>query len=153
MFSDDWSDNVRDITNFLSNYLPDSAEPYSTLPTHLERVPAKVSGNRTKSGFSHRTLVAIGHSFGGGSLYECPRSPSSRRDADSVISRALAAINYPMMFSSLVLVDPVVLPPPPPGKVESWTEAFGEFSSLMGFADGALTRKSTWRSKFVVPSY
>lgn len=63
------------------------------------------------------------------------------------------AINSAAVFSSLVLVDPVVLPPPPPGKVESWTEAFGEFSSLIGFADGALTRRSTWKSKFVVPRY
>ena len=68
----------------------------------------------------------------------------------SVHSRALTAIHNPVMFSSLVLVDPVVLPPPPVGKVESWTEAFGSFSSMIGFADGALTRRSTWKSKFVV---
>ncbi|KAF9645255.1 hypothetical protein BDM02DRAFT_3189890 [Thelephora ganbajun] len=124
----DWSDNVRDITNFLLNYLPDSAELHSILPTHLQRMPGKISETRTKNGFSHRTVVGIGHSFGGGSL-------------------ALAVINNPMLFSSLVLVDPVVLPPPPPGRVRSWTEAFQIFPSLNDFVDGALTRRSTWKSK------
>lgn len=131
------------------NYLPDSAAPDSTLPTHLQLVPAEVSETRAKSGFSHRTLVGIGHSFGGGSLYEVQRSPPCRRGTYFVLSRALAVINNPTMFSSLVLVDPVVLPPPPPGKFESWVEALRDFSSIMGFVDGALTRRSTWKSRFV----
>lgn len=152
IFLDDWSDNVRDIINFLLNYLPDSAEPNSTLPTHLQRVPAKVSEIRAKCGFSHRTLGGIGHSFGGTSLYE---DPSCRRTGETLtlclaLSGALAAINEPMLFSSLVLVDPIVLPPPPPGKVKSWVEGFGVFPTMIDFVDGALTRRGTWKSKFVV---
>jgi len=46
-------------------------------------------------------------------------------------------INNPVLFSSLALVDPVVLPPPPPGKFESWAEAFRFLPTLDTFVDGA----------------
>ena len=135
------------------NYLPDFAEPRSTLPTHLQRVSRKVSETRVKCGFPHRTLVGIGHSFGGASLYESPRPSSRQRDAHPMLSRALTAINKPILFSSLVLVDPVILPPPPPGKFESWAESFGFFPTLKSLLDGGLTRRSAWKSKFVVLSH
>ena len=73
-----------------------------------------------------------------------------RRDTDPTLPRTLAAINKPILFSSLVLVDPGILPPPPPGKYESWAEAFEVYPAIEGFMDGALTRRSAWKSKFVV---
>ena len=62
----EWSDNSRDIINFLTYYLPDTVG-YSRdqLPTHLPLVPREVSEARAKGGFTNRTLVAAGHSFGG----------------------------------------------------------------------------------------
>ena len=105
-----------------------------------------------KCGFPHRTLVGIGHSFGGASLYESSRSSLRQRDAHSMLSRALAAINKPILFSSLVLVDPVILPPPPLGKFESWAESFGYLPTLKGLLNSGLTRRSAWKSKFVVLS-
>jgi len=62
----DWSDNSRDIVNFLINFLP--TIPVDTpLPTHLRRIPSQEveAELRLKKGFKHRTLVMIGHSMGG----------------------------------------------------------------------------------------
>ena len=86
-------------------------------------------------------------------MYESPRPSSRQQDAHPTLSRALTAINNPVLFSSLVLVDPVVLPPPPPGKFESWAESFGFFPTLKSLLDGGLTRRSAWKSKFVVLSH
>ena len=66
---DEWLDNSRDMINFLTYYLPDTIG-YSGdgLPTHLPLIPPKISEARTKVGFADRTLVGIGHSFGGCTL-------------------------------------------------------------------------------------
>jgi len=66
---DEWLDNGRDIINFLTYYLPDTIG-YSgdQLPTHLPLIPQEVSELREKEGLTNRTLVAIGHSFGGCTL-------------------------------------------------------------------------------------
>ena len=59
-----WSDNTRDIINFLVYYLPATLTP-SVLPTHLPAVSPSESQRRKVHGFADRTLVAIGHSYGG----------------------------------------------------------------------------------------
>ena len=66
---DEWLDDTRDIVNFLTYYLPDTIG-YSgdQLSTHLSLVPQEVSEARARSGLNNRTLVGIGHSFGGCSL-------------------------------------------------------------------------------------
>lgn len=87
----DWSDNTRDILNFILNYLPSAITP-TTLPTYLPRVPIAESERRKVGGFSDRTLVPIGHSYGG-------------------CTSALAAITCPALFDSLVLIDPVIIRP------------------------------------------
>ncbi|KAG1859224.1 Alpha/beta hydrolase family-domain-containing protein [Suillus subluteus] len=84
----DWTDNARDITNFLINYMPEEVET-SSLPIQLDRVPASIGESREKSGFSSRTLVVAGHSFGGCSV-------------------TLAALHFPALFSSMILVDAVI---------------------------------------------
>ena len=66
----DWSEHGRDILNFLLNYLPDESPSESPLPVHLTRLPEDISSRRVTSGFTNRTLVAIGLSFGGCSSYE-----------------------------------------------------------------------------------
>lgn len=63
---DDWSDNARDVFNLLLNYLPPmSASEKGSPPTHLHRVSEEISQERFSRGFSDRSLVALGHSFGG----------------------------------------------------------------------------------------
>ncbi|KAG2040698.1 Alpha/Beta hydrolase protein [Suillus americanus] len=81
----DWTDDARDIANFLINYMPDEVET-SSLPIQLHRVPASIGESRQKSGFSSRTLVAAGHSYGGCSV-------------------TLAALHFPALFSSMILLD------------------------------------------------
>ncbi|KAG1728505.1 Alpha/beta hydrolase family-domain-containing protein [Suillus paluster] len=84
----DWTDNARDIANFLINYMPEDVET-STLPIQLPRLHASIGESRQKNGFSSRTVVAAGHSFGGCSL-------------------VLAALNFPALFSSMILVDAII---------------------------------------------
>ena len=66
---DEWLDNCRDIINFLTYYLPDTIGYLGDgLPTHLPLIPQKISEARVNSGLANRTLIGIGHSFGGCSL-------------------------------------------------------------------------------------
>ncbi|ELU38642.1 alpha/beta hydrolase family domain-containing protein [Rhizoctonia solani AG-1 IA] len=86
----EWSDHARDILNFLGNYLPDRIEN-NQLVRNLERVPDQTTQSRLKSGFPHRKIVGIGHSFGGCTL-------------------ARAVLDSPSLFSSIILLDPVIYP-------------------------------------------
>ncbi|KAL4071778.1 Alpha/beta hydrolase family-domain-containing protein [Scleroderma citrinum] len=115
----DWQDNARDIANFLLNYLPDDTTPAS-LPTHLERIPKSTSDARKDHGYSKRTLVVVGHSFGG-------------------TTSILAALNFPKLFSSLILVDPVI-----GFNSRSAKETDGNTSNL---TLGALIRRDIWPSR------
>lgn len=84
----DWTDNARDIINFLVNYIPEEIDA-SSLPVQLHRVPASIGELRQKSGFSSRTFVVAGHSYGGCSV-------------------TLAALHFPALFSSMILVDAMI---------------------------------------------
>ncbi|KAI6138208.1 Alpha/Beta hydrolase protein [Pisolithus thermaeus] len=110
----DSQDNARDIANFLLHYLPEEATSTS-LPTQLPRVPQTTSDARKEHGYHQRKLVVLGHSVGGS-------------------TSAFAALNFPKLFSSLILVDPVI---------------FNYGSHDLGFklASGALMRRDTWRSR------
>jgi len=123
-----WLDNSRDIINFLTYYLPDTiGHPGDELPTHLPLIPQEVSEARGKDGFANRTIVAIGHSFGGCSLVH-------------------AAVSRPKLFSALVLLDPVILPPPiVPGM--TWADGWGAFKALSRLLDAAVVRRNGWKSK------
>ncbi|KAI0058358.1 hypothetical protein BV25DRAFT_1286064 [Artomyces pyxidatus] len=112
----DWVDNTRDILNFLLHYLPEvvASEP---LPVHLPRVSPVEIEARGYYGFRNRSLVVLGHSYGGCSL-------------------TLAAYNCPKLFSALVLVDPVIMP------VE-----YDRSQRLRQYAMGALARRDTWSSR------
>ncbi|KAF8892936.1 Alpha/Beta hydrolase protein [Infundibulicybe gibba] len=114
----DWTDNARDILNFFIYYLPSDL---SVQPTHLKRIPPQESEHRKLSGFKGRTLVAVGHSYGG-----CTSS--------------LAALMYPILFSSLVLIDPVIVKPA--ANYDS-----SNASHAMRLVLGALSRRSAWDSK------
>ncbi|KAK2464528.1 hypothetical protein APHAL10511_003507 [Amanita phalloides] len=92
----DWVDNSRDILNFFTFFIPSSSASSSPLPTHLPRVPTTESDQRAIYGLPSRTIVGIGHSFGG-------------------CTTALAALFHPNLFSSLVLIDPVITMPFWPG--------------------------------------
>lgn len=60
----DWADNGRDILNFLHYFIPSSVTD-APLPTHLRRVAPEETHYRQAYGFRERTLVGIGHSYGG----------------------------------------------------------------------------------------
>jgi len=114
----DWADNARDILNFLLYYLPSSVST-SILPTHLSPLPALESERRKNNGFGERTLVAIGHSYGG-------------------CTSVLAALTYPVLFSSLILVDPVIAP-------KRTEEMRGD--RIWDLTLGALQRRETWNTR------
>ncbi|EJD39411.1 hypothetical protein AURDEDRAFT_171604 [Auricularia subglabra TFB-10046 SS5] len=86
----DWTDNVRDILNFIVAYLP--ASPGRALPSVLPRVSDPEIDHRNIYGLSERKLVALGHSMGGACM-------------------ALAVSELPSLFDSLVLVDPFMAAP------------------------------------------
>ncbi|KIN97917.1 hypothetical protein M404DRAFT_867768 [Pisolithus tinctorius Marx 270] len=110
----DTQDNARDIANFLLYYLPDETTP-TALPTQLSRISQATSDARKEHGYRQRKLVVVGHSFGG-------------------VTSVLAALNFPKLFSSLILVDPVI---------------FNYGCHDLGFklARDALMRRDTWCSR------
>ncbi|KIN93607.1 hypothetical protein M404DRAFT_1008823 [Pisolithus tinctorius Marx 270] len=112
----DWHDDARDIANFLLNYLPEESSP-APLPTCLVHVPEATSDTRKELGYHCRRLVVVGHSFGGTSL-------------------TLAALNFLKLFSSLILVDAVILA----DKTRTVEEA-------VRFTVNAFTRRSFWSSR------
>jgi pimeloyl-ACP methyl ester carboxylesterase len=109
---DDWADNSRDMLNFLLHYLPDA--PMPDLPLHLSPVSSSITATRRVSGFTDRTLIGVGHSLGG-------------------VTTAWAACEVPQLFSSLVLIDPII---------ES-RDVYYE-SHLPG---GAVKRRTRWSSR------
>ncbi|KAF9446266.1 hypothetical protein P691DRAFT_733620 [Macrolepiota fuliginosa MF-IS2] len=118
----DWSDNARDMLNFFLYFLP-STTLDGTLPVHLLRIPTAETQERVSSGFKHRTLIPIGHSYSGTAL-------------------ALGAVDYPKLFSSLIFVDPVMMDPGLPEEVRQIVGKWG-FKAV----SNALSRKDTWNSK------
>ncbi|KAI0058362.1 alpha/beta-hydrolase [Artomyces pyxidatus] len=112
----DWVDNTRDILNFFLHNLPETVSP-EPLPVHLPRVSPLETEARVNYGFPSRSLVILGHSYGGCSL-------------------TLAAHNHPKLFSALVLVDPVIIP------VE-----FDRARRLHQYISGAIARRDTWPSR------
>ncbi|KAF5384323.1 hypothetical protein D9615_003313 [Tricholomella constricta] len=115
----DWTDNARDILNFLTYFLPTVASS-SPLPTHLARLPSDESEYRKENPFRHRTFVAVGHSYGG-------------------CTSTLAALTQPRLFSSIILIDPVIVKPT------------GQLIHKSEHADrlvvGAILRREAWDSR------
>lgn len=142
---DDWTDGSRDTLNFLIHYIPSDAIT-SPLPTHLDRVPCEESEYRKRRGFRNRILVAVGHSLGG-----CTSYVSMQWRKISVLSHvksfsALAALTHPQLFSSLVLIDPIIVQP-----MDGSNTTFHEEHWQLTF--GALMRRETWDSRLVYCCY
>ncbi|KAF9037768.1 Alpha/Beta hydrolase protein [Panaeolus papilionaceus] len=111
----DWQDNARDIVNFFTHFLPTRST--ATLSVHLPRLSLEETNQRLERGFSERQLIAIGHSYGG-------------------CTSALAALMHPILFKSLMLIDPVIIAP-------------GIRRPVAGHNDlalGALSRRDQWSS-------
>jgi len=113
----DWSEHARDILSFLLNYMPDRSSSMPSIPVHLPRVPEDICHRRSKFGFSDRTVVSIGHSFGG-----CTSS--------------LAAVNVPILFSGLILVDPIIV-----------AEYNDRKPQVLNMACSALQRREMWPTR------
>ncbi|THH27684.1 hypothetical protein EUX98_g6505 [Antrodiella citrinella] len=117
----DWQDNARDLSHFLLHYLPEVA--LGPLPIHLPRLSHTVTTPRERCGFPDRTVVAVGHSFGGCSL-----------------AWAASHEPYKRLFSSLILVDPIIADRKP--------TPTGEFLDYMDpHIVPALLRRDHWTSR------
>ncbi|KIO19727.1 hypothetical protein M407DRAFT_82431, partial [Tulasnella calospora MUT 4182] len=112
-----WADNSRDILNFLLHFLPSNPQEVG-LPAELDPISLDESSRRSRFGFRRRKLVGIGHSLGGCSMTR-------------------AAVDFPSLFSSLVLVDPVIMP-----ALEK--DPSGGIYQLLR---GAVARRSRWSSR------
>ncbi|KAF8697674.1 hypothetical protein AX14_001307 [Amanita brunnescens Koide BX004] len=118
----DWIDNSRDIINFLTYFIPAHTFPGKALPTHLPRIASAESDKRAVYGIWTRTIVGVGHSFGG-------------------CTTALAAIHKPNLFSSLIAIDPVITKPLWPD------EHSASRAHTRGLSLAALTRRDGWSSR------
>ncbi|PCH38438.1 hypothetical protein WOLCODRAFT_130894 [Wolfiporia cocos MD-104 SS10] len=114
----DWQDNSRDMLQFLLYYLP-STSSSSALPTHLPRLRESTAQRRKSYGIETRTLIGVGHSLGG-----------------CTITRA--AVAEQRLFSSLILVDPIIRPYPVGPLIGGRTRAF---------LPGAIQRQHRWTSR------
>ncbi|KAF8912671.1 Alpha/Beta hydrolase protein [Mucidula mucida] len=110
-----WHEGARDLLNFLVYYLP--SHPANKLPLHLPRVEHSESARRLKRGLTLRKVVAVGHSLGGTIC-------------------TLAALSHPVLFSSLILIDPIIVYP------VAGQQAERHFEKL---TLGALSRRDTWK--------
>ncbi|KAI0634240.1 Alpha/Beta hydrolase protein [Trametes polyzona] len=115
----DWRDNTRDILNFLWHYLPTSASQV-VLPTHLPRVSEAETQARLAKGLQGRNIVYVAHSFG-------------------ACSTVRAAIECPVFFKHIILVDAMIVPAP---SAEPVTTA-----STRDYVLGAVQRRDRWSSR------
>ncbi|KAF7970127.1 hypothetical protein HWV62_24952 [Athelia sp. TMB] len=127
----DWMDDARDIMNFFVHYLPANAAP-SELPLHLPRVSSPVSEGRQTSGYANRTLVVVGHSYGGA-------------------CSAMLAAHCPKLFSSLVLVDPTIKQYVP--GIERNARAHAMVCGALGRRDGWSSKEEVWRLFKAIPFF
>ncbi|BGP16575.1 hypothetical protein JCM10213_000513 [Rhodosporidiobolus nylandii] len=128
-----WADHGRDLLNFVVSYIdsPPSSTLHATQPSTLSPAPnvesALLSLDNTASispgsstatcrAYRNRLIVGIGHSLGGGAT-------------------AYAASAVPSLFSSLILIDPV-LPRP---EIET--------RAMEALTIGALVRREKWKTR------
>ncbi|KAF9450037.1 hypothetical protein P691DRAFT_811281 [Macrolepiota fuliginosa MF-IS2] len=117
----DWADNGRDILNFLHYFIPSVATD-APVPTHLRRISSEETQYRKAHGFRARTIVGVGHSYGG-------------------CTTTFAALENPKLFSSLILVDPVIIKP-----YDTEEQGLADHRTD-GLIYGALNRREVWSSK------
>jgi len=117
----DWADNGRDMLNFLHYFIPSRATD-APLPTHLRRVSPEETRSRQTQGFRRRTVLGVGHSYGGCTM-------------------TFAALENPKLFSSLILIDPVMIKP---CNEEEQVIVDGQATRLIS---SALNRRSIWSSR------
>jgi len=117
----DWADNGRDILNFLHYFIP-SRVTDTPLPTHLQRVSPEETHFRQTQGFNRRRILGVGHSYGGCAM-------------------AFAALENPKLFSSLILVDPVIIKP-----YDREEQGLSDVR-VTDLVYSSLNRRSVWPSK------
>ncbi|KZT67778.1 hypothetical protein DAEQUDRAFT_728775 [Daedalea quercina L-15889] len=115
----DCQDNARDMLHFMLSYMPEHPS-VPALPTHLARLPDVTVRYRRSHGFQRRTVVGVGHSLGGCSL-------------------ARGAVDVPSLFSSIILVEPAIVPYPRSGPVVD--------ERAFPYVVNAVKRESKWPSR------
>ncbi|KAF9230423.1 Alpha/Beta hydrolase protein [Melanogaster broomeanus] len=111
----DWTDDVRDIGPFLVELLTRGSRS-EALPARLERLPESTSQARKEHGYRTRKMVAAGHSLGGCTVVR-------------------AAVDFPKLFSSIILVDAVIMQP--------YTNRPDYYDRVLG----VISRRSQWASR------
>ncbi|KAF9238980.1 hypothetical protein BU15DRAFT_62247 [Melanogaster broomeanus] len=111
----DWWDDARDIAHFLLSYLPEDLET-KALPVRLKRLPESTSEARKEHGYRTRKMVVVGHCFGG-------------------CTSLRAAVDFPKLFSSIILVDPALIQP------------YRSIRDCNIWVLGAFSKRSQWASR------
>ncbi|GAA5984293.1 hypothetical protein JCM10908_006129 [Rhodotorula pacifica] len=135
-----WADHGRDLVNAIAYYLdsPDVAAPgaqanaatgITSLPRPAANVPAELAlldnaplsapgpSRPSERTYRKRLIVGIGHSLGGGAT-------------------AFAATACPSLFSSVIFLDPVIVPP-----------ELKEPRTMINTTVAALKRRATWKTR------
>jgi hypothetical protein len=142
---DDWTDNGRDVLNFMLHYLPSHPSSSTTeLPVHLPLVSATETEARKTRGYPDRKLVPVGHCLGGCASYVNYSNPVHKANQFIPHDRAQVALTYPALFDSLILVDPAILMQPHDARREE---------HLHVPAREALRRREMWSSTYVIVSH
>ena len=137
----DRSDYGRDLANFLIHYLPERSRSYGEdIPVQLLRIPELIAKQRIKAGFCDRTLIAIGHSLGGDAVCVAIIIVPPLTTYSFVINlRAVCAISYPKLFSSIILTETTLFSP-----------SNNNSKRKPAIINGTLSRRSTWTSRLAV---
>ncbi|KAJ3564589.1 hypothetical protein NP233_g8198 [Leucocoprinus birnbaumii] len=118
----DWADNGRDILNFLHYFIPATLTD-SPLPTHLRRViPRRHIIDRFMGSKIEHSLELDIHMV-------------------AALRETFAALENPKLFSSLILIDPVIIKP---YDLEEHAHADSRTNNLIY---GALSRREEWLSR------
>lgn len=128
-----WADHGRDLINFIAYYLdsPDLKEsvggqpprtnpfprPSPETPADVAQLDNRGPGEGRSTYRPKRRIVGIGHSLGGGAT-------------------AYAASTCPSLFSSVIFIDPVIVP-----------AELGSTREMVPTTQGALKRRGTWNTR------
>lgn len=121
-----WADHPRDMLKFLENYLPEAPSLPNASPTWL---PTFLASHKASDPSSKRRLVALGHSYGGGTF--------------TFLLQA-----RPRMLEGLILVDPALLHVDDEERFQIHNLPNEMWSPLpeVPLARGAIARKDTFDS-------
>ncbi|KAK0460392.1 uncharacterized protein EV420DRAFT_1478177 [Desarmillaria tabescens] len=115
-----WEDDTRDLVEFVKHYLPSRTRQRQLVAF------GTVSRRERSSWWDIRMEVASRENLS-----------AMLRSLNLTHSSALAALQYPKLFHSLILIDPIIVPP------RHFDSGAGK-KLMTSFMKGSLLRQSTW---------